>query len=207
MPALRLQVALLAALAASPAAAAGGWQKYLDFKESYAQGQLSFQQTVRNSSGAVFESSGNISYGRQGMFRVEYLEPEPIEIVSDGAQVWVYEPALNQVQISRAGDSFSQNGLVALLAAADPQQSFAFSDLEIEGSRSDWLLVRPFDREASQFEEMRIGFSDDGLPERMVLVDLFENIIRASFRDLERAEFEREDFVFEPPAGVDIFRQ
>lgn len=141
------------------------------------------------------------------MFRVEYLSPETIEIVSDGLQVWIYEPALNQVQISGVGDSFSQNGLVALLTAEDPKQRFVFSELEIENSKHDWLLIRPFDKQAAQFEEMRIGFAAGGLPERMILTDLFDNTIRATFSNLQRVEFEREDFVFEPPAGVDIFRQ
>ena len=209
MPALRLRLALLAAAAAvaGPAHADAGWQKYLDFREEYEQGQLSFQQSVRSVGGSLYESAGSISYGRQGMFRVEYQTPEVIEIVSDGSQIWVYEPALNQVQISRVGDSFAHSGLVALLAESDPQQRFAFSELEVEGSRHDWLLVRPFDKQAAQFEEMRIGFDDEGIPERMVLIDLFDNTIRASFSGLQHAEFEPEDFVFDPPAGVDIFRQ
>ncbi|MCY4325517.1 MAG: outer membrane lipoprotein carrier protein LolA [Betaproteobacteria bacterium] len=207
MPTLRLRLALLATVVAAAPAAASGWQKYQEFRENYGQGQLLFDQTVRTGAGALHESSGNISYGRGGMFRVEYLDPEPIEIISDSLLVWVYEPSLNQVQISAAGDAFAHSGLVALLAAEDPKQRFAFSDLEVEGSNLDWLLIRPFDSQDAQFEEMRIGFSEPGLPERMVLIDLFDNTIRATFRDLQPAEFAREDFVFNPPAGVDVFRQ
>ena len=72
-----------------------------DFKAEFSQSAYnkSLNQTIP-AQGTVFLKKG-------GKLRWEYVEPTPQEIVSDGKQLWVYTPTLNQVNVGPAPEALA----------------------------------------------------------------------------------------------------
>lgn len=112
-----LALALVLALAA-PAAAApslddvirgmeGAYGRMTDLKAEFSQ--VSFNKSLNQ----TIPAQGSVYLKKGGKLRWEYKEPTPQEIVSDGKQLWVYTPQLNQVNVG-----------AALAALAGPAGSF-----------------------------------------------------------------------------------
>src|SRR3972149_7855929 len=102
-------LALAACLALSaPAAAAAqsldevvrgieaAYAKMTDLRADFAQ------QAFNKSLDQTIPAQGTVYLKRGGKLRWEYTEPTPQQIVSDGRKLWVYTPALNQVNVGDA---------------------------------------------------------------------------------------------------------
>src|SRR5262245_53502021 len=62
-----------------------------------------FSQSAYNKSlNQTIPAQGTVYLKKGGKLRWEYKEPTPQEIVSDGKQLWVYTPMLNQVNVGPA---------------------------------------------------------------------------------------------------------
>src|SRR5947208_13668278 len=67
-----------------------------------------FTQTAFNKSlNQTIPAQGTVYLKKGGKLRWEYTEPTPQEIVSDGKQLWVYTPSLNQVNVSDAPEALA----------------------------------------------------------------------------------------------------
>ncbi len=105
-------LALLLAFAAPALAAAptlddvvrgmeGAYGRMTDLKAEFSQSSYnkSLNQTI--------PAKGSVSLKKGGKLRWEYTEPTPQEIVSDGKTLWVYTPALNQVNVGPAPEALA----------------------------------------------------------------------------------------------------
>jgi outer membrane lipoprotein carrier protein len=75
--------------------------RMVDLKAEFSQ--TSFNKSLNSTipaQGAVFLKKG-------GKLRWEYAEPTKQEIVSDGAKLWIYTPALNQVNVGEAPEALA----------------------------------------------------------------------------------------------------
>src|SRR5438046_9087503 len=52
-------------------------------------------------------AQGTVYLKKGGKLRWEYKEPTPQEIVSDGKKLWVYTPALGQVNVGEATEALA----------------------------------------------------------------------------------------------------
>src|SRR5919197_1032092 len=67
-----------------------------------------FSQTAFNKSlNQTIPAQGTVYLKKGGKLRWEYKEPTPQEIVSDGKRLWVYTPALNQVNVGDAPEALA----------------------------------------------------------------------------------------------------
>src|ERR1700752_179676 len=67
-----------------------------------------FTQTAFNKSlNQTIPAKGTVYLKKGGKLRWEYSEPTPQEIVSDGKQLWVYTPMLNQVNVGPAPEALA----------------------------------------------------------------------------------------------------
>ena len=166
-----------------------------------------FDQQVTASSGEITLSSGKLAYQRPDRFRLDYISPEKVVIVSDGEQVWVYDMILNQVVISGAENSQVAKGLLAIIARDNLRADFELDINRDEKAQLDWLLLTPFDKEHYQFESCAIGFNDSGIMSEMRLQDTFGNTIQASFSQVATASLDEALFSFSIPDGAEIIRE
>src|SRR5437879_12329957 len=67
-----------------------------------------FTQTAFNKSlNQTIPAQGTVYLKKGGKLRWEYQEPTPQEIISDGKKLWVYTPALNQVNVGDAPEALA----------------------------------------------------------------------------------------------------
>src|SRR5262244_3302842 len=67
-----------------------------------------FTQTAFNKSlNQTIPASGTVYLKKGGKLRWEYADPTPQQIVSDGKTVWIYTPALNQVNVGPAPEALA----------------------------------------------------------------------------------------------------
>src|SRR5438094_5669514 len=65
------------------------------------------QSSFNKSLNQTIPAQGTVYLKKGGKLRWEYKEPTPQEIVSDGKKLWVYTPALNQVNVGDAPEALA----------------------------------------------------------------------------------------------------
>jgi outer membrane lipoprotein carrier protein len=109
--ALALVGACLVLAAASSVPAATLDDVVRDLESAYSRMtdlRAEFTQTAFNKSlNQTIPAQGTVYLKKGGKLRWEYKEPTPQEIVSDGKRLWVYTPALNQVNVGDAPEALA----------------------------------------------------------------------------------------------------
>ena len=79
----------------------GAYGRITDLKAEFNQNAFnkSLNQTI--------PAAGSVYLKKGGKLRWEYSQPTPQEIVSDGKTLWVYTPALNQVNVAPAPEALA----------------------------------------------------------------------------------------------------
>ncbi len=170
------------------------------------QTEFAFNQRVIDSNGEISLSTGRLAYQRPDMFRLAYLAPDNVVIVSDGVQVWTYDAILNQVIISGAENSQAAKGFLAIISRDDLNTDFELG-IEIgQEAQLDWLLITPFDKDFFQFENCAIGFDKSGTIAQLRLQDVLGNEIEAMFSEVTTANLDPSLFSFKIPDGAEIIQ-
>src|SRR2546426_840575 len=100
---------VLAAPSAGPAATLddvvrdleGTYSRMIDLRAEFTQ--TAFNKSLNQ----TIPAQGTVYLKKGGKLRWEYQEPTPQEIVSDGKKLWVYTPALNQVNVGDAPEALA----------------------------------------------------------------------------------------------------
>ena len=100
---------VLAAPSAGPAATLddvvrdleGTYSRMIDLRAEFTQ--TAFNKSLNQ----TIPAQGTVYLKKGGRLRWEYTEPTPQEIVSDGRKLWVYTPALNQVNVGDAPEALA----------------------------------------------------------------------------------------------------
>src|SRR2546429_905883 len=103
-----------------------------------------FTQTAFNKSlNQTIPAQGTVYLKKGGRLRWEYTEPTPQEIVSDGRKLWVYTPALNQVNVGDAPEALAgpAGSFLAGLGRLRAQFDVRFLNLaQPKDDGGDWVL-------------------------------------------------------------------
>ena len=204
-------VALVLLVAAGPVSAQslddvlreveGVYGRMTDLRADFTQ--VAFNKSLNQS----IPAKGTVYLKKGGKLRWEFTEPTPQEIVSDGKQLWVYTPTLNQVNVGPAPE-----------ALAGPAGSF----LAGLGKLREHFGVRfmnpaqPTDRDGNYVLDLT---PKQPLPtlsrliltvgpkqyevKRAVVYDQFENAVTMQFaRAATNSGIPDKVFTFTPPKGV-----
>lgn len=164
-----------------------------------------FSQSVANKSGRKPQlSSGSFSMQRPGKFRWSYEKPYPQLLVSDGVQLWSFDPELNQVAIKKVGTALGANP-AALLAGQDIEKNFVLKEApSVDGI--EFIEATSRTGEAG-FELVKIGFKSNQ-PVSMEIHDSFGQVSKLSFDSFEvNPVLAASLFRFTPPAGADVMKE
>lgn len=168
-----------------------------------------FQQTISDSKGKVLErSSGTMALLRPGKFRWEVIQPTRQLIVTNGRQLWVYDPDLKQVVIRSLRKEI---GSTPALLLTDPNHAltteFTVSDYVDQDQGVQWFNLKPKGQE-SMFSLIQLGFvMQRGAFEinRMVLRDNLGHLTSIVFNHVTvDRPVPAYLFHFTPPPHVDI---
>lgn len=161
----------------------------------------------------MLDAKGNYLQQTEGIIAVKkpdllYWKTEPpMEqlLVSDGEQLWFYDPELEQVTVQPLDHRVTQTP--ALLLSGDLsrlQQSYSISQEREEAAR--YFLLYPKDPD-SLFEQLKLTFLNGRLVQ-MHLADSLGQRSSLEFMD-PRTNLPLDDqlFRFTPPEGVDLIMQ
>lgn len=166
-----------------------------------------FTETVVNANAVtVKKSSGTVAIAKPGHFRWHYEEPYEQIIVADGKQLWMYDPALQQVTVSKQPQALASGPAALLAGTAGAGESFKVSGA---GNKDglEWLKLVPKSTD-SNFKVLRIGLDSDGVIKALELDSRLGQTTRIEFSHVERnIEIDPSRFKFTPPDDADVVHQ
>mgnify|MGYP003582504553 FL=1 len=148
--------------------------------------------------------SGEFSFQRPGKFKWSVKKPYEQLIVSDGKQVFQYDPDLAQVTVRGVDKSIGASPAAILFGSGSLDESFVVSALP-NNDGLEWLRAKPRSADAG-FTYVDIGFKDN-LPARLQLLDSFGQTTRIDLsRIAANPKLAPNEFTFVPPKGVDVVK-
>ena len=165
-----------------------------------------FSQLTLDASGThLQEATGQMELKRPGLFRWHTDAPLEQLLVSNGQQVWLYDPDLEQVTIQQLDQRLTHTP--ALLLSGDVSKIGENFTIEFKeaGDVVDFIL-RPKARD-TLFDTLRLSFRG-GLINDMQLIDSVGQRTNILFMGVQLNQpLAAERFIFEIPAGVDVIQQ
>ncbi|WP_092389683.1 outer membrane lipoprotein chaperone LolA [Halopseudomonas salegens] len=202
---LTLAVGSCAALvqADSQAEAAAELNRLLSSAETL---QADFSQMTRSASGdSLQETTGQVTLQRPGKFVWHTAPPLEQVLVSDGEQIWLYDPDLMQVTVQQMDPRLTHTP--ALLLSGDVSTLAENFDIHVEDSGSvvDFTLIPK--ASDTLFEELRLSFWDGKIND-MQLNDPIGQRTNILFSDVQiNPEVDDDAFTFDIPEGVDVISE
>jgi outer membrane lipoprotein carrier protein len=167
--------------------------------------QAVFTQYVVDQRGTnLQDTAGYVRAKRPNQFIWETQAPLAQHIVSDGKQLWVYDPDLEQVTI-RALDEQVQNTPALLLSGNIDNLAASYKikqEVQAQGVRVFSLVPLGAD---SLFEELRLTFHDKDLAEMRLRDSLGQRTVLNFAKITVNEEIPDSAFSFQMPEGVDVF--
>ena len=165
------------------------------------------QQAFNKSLDQTIPARGTVYLKRGGKLRWEYTEPTPQQIVSDGKKLWVYTPALNQVNVGDAPAALAgpAGSFLAGLGRLREQFSVRFLNPAVpRDADGNWLLDLTPKRPLPTLARLILAVEPRGFEVRKAVVyDQFENTVTMRFtRVAVNSGLPDTTFTFVPPAGV-----
>lgn len=162
-----------------------------------------FSQLSLDGSGTQLqETAGELALQRPGQFRWHTDEPMEQLLVSNGEQVWLYDPDLEQVTIQKLDQRLTHTP--ALLLSGDISgisENFKVTHQEV-GEVADFVLT-PTARD-TLFDTLRLSFRN-GVINDMQLIDSVGQRTNILFFGVTLNEpLDGALFTFEVPEGVDV---
>jgi outer membrane lipoprotein carrier protein len=179
----------------------GAYSKMNDLKADF--DQTAFNKSLNQSipaKGAVYLKKG-------GKLRWEYADPTPQQIVSDGKTLWIYTPALNQVNTGPAPEALSGPAGSFLAGLGKVREHFAVRFLNpAEPRDKDGNVVLDLTPKQPLPTMARLVLSADPRTwevRKAVIYDQFENTVTMLFRKTSlNSGLPDSLFTFVAPKGV-----
>jgi len=169
--------------------------------------QSEFTQTVLNSRGVMQQSTqGEMAAKRPGLFYWQTFAPFEQTLVSDGQQLWSYDPDLEQVTVQAVAQSLSDTP--ALLFSGEVQglsENYEIDSVQLDDHTWQYQLTPK--QPDSLFEELRLTFSKNTLVQ-MHMLDSLGSRSSLEFNNVKiNGKLDDALFQFTPPEGVDVITQ
>lgn len=165
--------------------------------------KAAFSQVVYDARRNVIgKSAGTVLLSRPGRFRWEYTEPGNQTIVSDGTNLVVYDPDLDQASVQPVYEALGDAPITLLMGYRPVFERFEVSRGERRAGL-DWVSLAPQVKDI-EFTEIKLGLDREKVV-RMELFDHFEQKTAISFLDFDLDPRITDDaFRLSFPAGVDV---
>ena len=162
------------------------------------------QLTLDGSGTQLQETSGEMALKRPGQFRWHTDAPMEQLLVSNGEQIWLYDPDLEQVTIQKMDQRLTHTP--ALLLSGDVSQIAESFEITLKegGSVVDFIL-KPKAAD-SLFESLRLSFRN-GVINDMQLIDNVGQRTNILFLGVKmNPPIPASQFTFEVPEGADVIQ-
>jgi outer membrane lipoprotein carrier protein len=171
---------------------------------AYQSLEADFVQYLLDASGSrLQETRGTMQLLQPNRFYWQTEDPFAQTIVSDGEQVWIYDPDLEQVTLQLL-DTRSTATPALLLSGDNQAIGEQFNVLLFEGANGlEQFDLKPKDAE-SLYANIRLYFQNDELTQ-MQVVDTLEQKTAMHFQNLQaNPSIPKQRFIFDVPADTDV---
>ncbi|WP_028869921.1 outer membrane lipoprotein chaperone LolA [Psychromonas arctica] len=159
-----------------------------------------FVQQVINPKGEVIQKSwGTLAIARPGNFHWQVTQPDEELIVSNGQDMWLYSPFIEQVTIMNFSDAIAGTPF-ALLSGADSAQWAQFSVVK----KDHQFIVKSSAPKASTNTFIFIFNKDDNVSEFVVQESQGQKSVFTLSNNKNNSTFVKDFFEFKIPNGIEI---
>lgn len=196
---------LTGALVPALALAASAQEQLRAFVTAVTSATGSFSQYTVNDQGRTQPAqTGVFSFQRPGKFKWAVQKPYEQLVVSDGRQVFQFDPDLAQVTERKVDAAIGTSPAAILFGSGSLEQSFDVSALPAKDG-VDWLRAKPRTADAG-FSRVDIGMKNN-LPVRVELLDSFGQTTRVDLSAIQaNPQLPAKEFQFTAPKGVDVVK-
>ncbi|MFT6429365.1 MAG: outer membrane lipoprotein carrier protein [Halopseudomonas sp.] len=163
------------------------------------------QMTLSSNGASLQEATGSVVLKRPGMFRWHTDPPAEQLLVSDGEQIWLYDPDLEQVTIQKMDKRLTHTP--ALLLSGDVsklEENFNITVIE-SGDVSEFLLTPKAND--TLFDNLRLSFQGEKIND-MQMSDAIGQRTNILFQNVKTNEsMQQSQFSFDIPSGVDVISE
>lgn len=204
---MKKTLAALALTAVMPAVALAneGAERLARMLEPLETVEARFEQLILDGSGErLQQANGHMWLSRPGKFRWEVDAPYQQEVISDGDEVYLYDPDLEQVTVQALDQRVTHTPALLLSgSASELTESYEVSRQQQGGSETFRLVPKSPD---TLFEELQMTFNGEQLA-ALQMIDSTgqETVIEFSEMRTNHAIDDRR-FTFEIPDGADVIR-
>jgi outer membrane lipoprotein carrier protein len=162
-----------------------------------------FHQVLLGEDGEIIqEADGELWVMRPDRFRWDYSAPFDQLIVSDGAQVWIYDRDLAQVTVRPIDTALANSPAALLSGSSNIRESFEILSTTDDG-RLTTVGLAPLSQD-TDFDRVDVTF-DERQVRSLRLSDALGQITVVELSEVERGVvMDASLFAFEAPEGVDV---
>jgi outer membrane lipoprotein carrier protein len=170
----------------------------------------SFEQSTRVATLGVageaepMRATGTVVFAKPGRMRWSYEQPEKSLVITDGKELWTYDPGLGEAQRLPVQEGFlSGAAMQFLLGEGDILREFVVRARACDAERAV-LELEP--RAPTSYERLVLEVAaPTGRVDASEVTDLFGNATRVAFSDVRTNTNPDEDvFRFAPPKGTRV---
>ena len=165
--------------------------------------QGSFNQIVFDNQGQIIEeANGKVIFKKPHFFKWIYKKPHQNQIISDGEIIYIYDPDLSQVIMSRFSQSNSNPSLIFF--QKNIEKFFKVTTKSIDGEL--WYRCQSLSDDAD-YESLELKFDSQGKVLAMNIIDRLKNKILVNFEDIQtNVKINEATFLFNVPENVEIIK-
>lgn len=201
-------LAVLAMTLAMPltALASEGAERLTRMLEPLKTYSADFEQQILDGSGQrLQEASGRLWLSRPGRFRWEVDAPYQQLVVSDGEEVIVYDPDLEQATVRELDNRVTYTPALLLSGSAD-ELTESYSVSRSQQGNAETFTLQPRDPD-TLFEELEMTFYGERLG-LLQMTDSTGQRTAIEFDEVEQnSDIPDSRFEFEIPEGTDVIRE
>lgn len=162
-----------------------------------------FNQRIYSSgNSAMQESSGELKVAKPLLFEWTTNLPYPQTVVTDGLQVIVYDPDLEQATVRPLSEALTDTPASLLTGDMDAIER-SFSVVATTTLPSEQFLLKPL-AEESLYASLSLGF-EDGVLDSLEVTDHLGQVTLVRFGNVDTSvEFAEDEFSVSLPEGTDI---
>ncbi|MDA9221441.1 outer membrane lipoprotein chaperone LolA [Methylophilaceae bacterium] len=164
-------------------------------------GQFS-QLVFDNKSQLIEEASGDVVFKKPHFFKWIYQAPHQNQIIGDGEIVYIYDPDLSQVIMSRFSQSKSNNP-ANIFFLNNLEESFKVTKILIDDEV--WYRCKSKLKDID-YQSIEISFNKDKIKAMKVIDDLQNKIIINFVNISYSTDIDEASFLFNVPDNVEVIK-
>lgn len=168
--------------------------------------QAAFEQQILDGSGDRLQSArGEMWLSRPGLLRWEVDAPYSQTVVSDGDDVYMYDPDLEQVTVQAMDDRVTHTPAL-LLSGSVSELTESYEVFYEQDGGDDVFTLVPISAD-TLFEELSMVFDNETLTELWMMDSTGQRTAITFSNITSNGNIDRGMFDFEIPEGTDVIRE